>query len=151
MIHACPRYTQESQIYSLSTSWNHQSYNHGSSDVCCAAWWGHTKGKDRDKLEGIVWRLKRMNFLLSEDIDIMQRAPKADTGLFRAICSNPHHIFLKFSLNLRTWGLTLEKGCIILLPHWETIPTLFHVCCKASKMLARNRVMSNKNKIEAIG
>ena len=50
-----------------------------------------------------------MNFLPSEDMDITQRAIKADTGLFRSICSNSHQVLFKFLPELKNTGHNTRK------------------------------------------
>src|SRR6218665_891961 len=45
----------------------------------------------------------------SEDVDITQRAIKADSGLFSAICSNPHHVLYTFLPELKNTGHNTRK------------------------------------------
>ena len=54
------------------------------------AWWGYTRAKDKEELERLIERLKRQGFLSKEDMDISQRANKADQKLFQAIHSFIH-------------------------------------------------------------
>src|SRR6218665_2188493 len=57
-----------------------------------------TRAKDQEKLERLAGRLRRQGFLTKEDMDISQRASKADQKLFQAIRNNPHHVHVLYRL-----------------------------------------------------
>src|SRR6218665_944456 len=72
------------------------------------AWWGFTSAQDRDRLERIVWRLRRCGYLPESAPSFAEMASKADKSLFRSITSSPGHVLSRFLPRVKSTGYNLR-------------------------------------------
>jgi hypothetical protein len=56
------------------------------------AWWGYASGEDREKLERMLRRMRRLGFLPMNSLSFEEMATMADGGLLRAVIQNEFHV-----------------------------------------------------------
>jgi len=92
-----------SSLYALRVLRSHGLASEALYEVCRAttmaklvyalpAWWGFVSAYNRDRLEALVRKTKRLGCLQNGAPSVSEMASKADDALFRAITRNPEHV-----------------------------------------------------------
>src|SRR6218665_670666 len=56
------------------------------------AWWGFAKQKDRNRLESLLKRVRRIGYLPSSTPDVAHLVPALEDRLLAAVVANSHHV-----------------------------------------------------------
>src|SRR6218665_2430772 len=90
------------------------------------AWWGFTDASERSRLNRLIAGLIRAGLLPTDFPTFEELAPQADTGLFRAICSNPDHVLRHYFTPKNHPAIICVRVLTFSIFHPRTLGTLSH-------------------------